>query len=426
MYKIKEVEIKNFWHRLNAKCSFNNDVNIIIGRNGTGKTTFMNILHAALAVDIDEMINNDFNEISIKLSFDGKSKTIKVKKIASDHPIFQIVEYQVSRKKYTIRAIPSDDRRISPQYRRRAIEESAELRELLNKIVSLSSLSVYRLRNGEDFEIKDRSGKRILSPVDFRLSQLKSELTQYQFELSMGARSVSANLQKDVLASILFTEDSLPEFKIPNSFDRDKEQSKLVSAYSRLGVLDATIRKKISFHIATVDEAVKAIQINNNKKNQSVTYLETINFAAIEAFLRTQQITDFSLKAEAEINKINSPINLFITILKEFIPDKVFSLRSGDLSVSSLDGEEIPVDKLSSGEKQLLILMIEALLQKCKPYVYLADEPEISLHIEWQRKILPAVKRLNPFAQIIAATHSPEVASKYKDMLIDMKDVVNG
>lgn len=70
--------------------------------------------------------------------------------------------------------------------------------------------------------------------------------------------------------------------------------------------------------------------------------------------------------------------------------------------------------------------MIEALLQKCKPYVYLADEPEISLHIEWQRKILPAVKRLNPFAQIIAATHSPEVASKYKDMLIDMKDVVNG
>ena len=287
-------------------------------------------------------------------------------------------------------------------------------------------MSVYRLRNGEDFEIKDRSGKRILSPVDFRLSQLKSELTQYQFELSMGARSVSANLQKDVLASILFTEDSLPEFKIPNSFDRDKEQSKLVSAYSRLGVLDATIRKKISFHIATVDEAVKAIQINNNKKNQSVTYLETINFAAIEAFLRTQQITDFSLKAEAEINKINSPINLFITILKEFIPDKVFSLRSGDLIVSSLAGEEIPVDKLSSGEKQLLILMIEALLQKCKPYVYLADEPEISLHIEWQRKILPAVKRLNPFAQIIAATHSPEVASKYKDMLIDMKDVVNG
>lgn len=426
MYKIKEVEIKNFWHRLNAKCLFNDDVNIIIGRNGTGKTTFMNILHAALAVDIDEMANSDFDEISIKLGFEGRSKTIKVRKIASENSIFQIVEYQVSRNKYTIRAIPADDRRISPQYRRRAIEESAELREALGKIVSLSSLSVYRLRNGEDFEIKDRAGKRILSPVDFRLSQLKNELTQYQFELSMGARTVSANLQKDVLASILFAEDSLPEFKIPSSFDKDKEQSKLVSAYSRLGVLDSTIRKKISFHIATVDEAVKAIQVNSRKEKQSLSDFSTVNFAAIEAFLRTQQITELSLKAEAEINKINSPINLFIDILKEFIPDKIFSLRSGDLLVSSLADDEIPVDKLSSGEKQLLILMIEALLQKSKPYVYLADEPEISLHIEWQRKILPAVKRLNPFAQIIAATHSPEVASKYKGMLIDMKDVVNG
>jgi len=69
--------------------------------------------------------------------------------------------------------------------------------------------------------------------------------------------------------------------------------------------------------------------------------------------------------------------------------------------------------------------LIEALLQRQKPFVYLADEPELSLHIEWQRKVLPAVRRLNPEAQIIAATHSPEVASKYKGSLIDMKEVVS-
>ncbi|MDC5564542.1 AAA family ATPase, partial [Acinetobacter baumannii] len=48
MYKVEQVEINQFWHRFDAKCDFNNDVNIIIGRNGTGKTTFMNILHSIL------------------------------------------------------------------------------------------------------------------------------------------------------------------------------------------------------------------------------------------------------------------------------------------------------------------------------------------------------------------------------------------
>jgi ABC-type cobalamin/Fe3+-siderophores transport system ATPase subunit len=54
------------------------------------------------------------------------------------------------------------------------------------------------------------------------------------------------------------------------------------------------------------------------------------------------------------------------------------------------------------------------------------DEPELSLHIEWQREIIPAIMKLNPNAQIIAATHSPEVASKYSDAIFDMEDLVNG
>lgn len=420
MYKIKEVEISNFWHRLNAKCSFNDDVNIIIGRNGSGKTTFMNILHAALVVDIDEMSKSDFESIVIKLSYAGKKKTVKVRKLEAVNSPFQFVEYQVSQRKYTIRAIPTDDRRIASTYRRRALEESAELRHELNRLVSLSSLSVYRLRNGEEFEIKDREGKRLLSPVDFRLSQLKNELTQYQLELSQSARAVSSTLQKNVLASILYNEAETRAFRIPSHFDKEKEQAKLISAYTRLNAIDSGIRKQIAFHLTSVDEAV-------TKFNSSADPgFNEINFTAIEAFLRTQHIIDLSLDAESEINKITSQISLFITILTEFIPDKRFSLVAGELLAMSESGESIPIDRLSSGEKQLLILLIEALLQKSKPYVYLADEPELSLHIEWQRSILPAIRRLNPYAQIVAATHSPEVASKFKGMLINMKDVVNG
>lgn len=385
MYLISEVEISNFWNRLNAKCRFNPDVNIIIGRNGTGKTTFMNILHAALSVDIDEMANSEFEKIKIILQKGRQTKTIKVRKLTIADSPFQYVEYQVSTRKYMIRSLSADDRRIGPMLRKRALEESAELRQELSKLVSLSSLSVYRLRSGEDYEIKDRSGRRLVSPVDFRLSQIKGELTQYQFELSQAARIISTNLQKDVLASILFKNDvRSKKVSFPKKYEKEQEQVKLVSAYSRLGAADSGIRKQISAHSSAIEQAINRLHHGE---------LEQTDVAALEAFLRTQHIIEMSLKAEEEINEIFSQINLFISILKDFIPEKTFSLEAGRLVVTNIDKEVIPTDKLSSGEKQLLILLIEALLQKSKPYVYLADEPELSLHIEWQRKILPAVKK---------------------------------
>lgn len=420
MYKVKEVEIKNFWGRHNAKCAFNSNVNIIIGKNGTGKTTFMNILHAALSVDIEELANNEFESINIILELKGKKKTIKVKKtIPSVGITLPIIEYQISRRKYTLRVVPIDDRRIPQSFRKRVLDECNEIRNELAEVVSLSSLSVYRLRGGDDFEIKDRSGKRLISPVDFRLTQLKSELTQYQLELSQAARTISTTLQKDVLATILYADETYGGVHVPKGFDKAKEHQKLTSAYIRLNALDTSVEKKISYHLNAVDEAMQKL----NAATKSKKFTADINFTAIESFFRTQKIIGMSLTAEEEIKKIFSPIEQFTVVLHKFIQDKKFIIESGELRVYG-GKEEIPIDKLSSGEKQLLILLIETLLQKNKPYVYLTDEPELSLHIEWQRNILPAIKELNPHAQIISATHSPEVASKYRNSLIDMSSVV--
>ena len=108
--------------------------------------------------------------------------------------------------------------------------------------------------------------------------------------------------------------------------------------------------------------------------------------------------------------------------MKSFITDKHFEFQNGHLSVHK--SGNVPISKLSSGEKQLIILFAEALLQRQEPYIFIADEPELSLHVAWQREILPAIKKLNPNAQLIVATHSPEVAGKYSDRLIDMEDLL--
>jgi predicted ATP-dependent endonuclease of OLD family len=257
MFKISEVNIEGFWHRIDAGCRFNDDVNIIVGRNGSGKTTFMNILHAVLAVDMDGLSSNGFDAVAITLSDGDKTRTIRAKKVDDERVAFAIVEYQISQKKYQIRVVTSDDRRMAMHYRRRALEESAEVREELNKLISLSSLSVYRLRSGDEYEVHDRHGTRIMSTVDLRLTELLQGLTHYQLELSQEAREIASTLQKDVLASILYGEDDAKEPAYALDFDKVEEMNRLTAAYTQLNAIDSGIRKKIEFHVTSIDSAIK-------------------------------------------------------------------------------------------------------------------------------------------------------------------------
>lgn len=419
MYKIESVSVEKFWQRYNANCNFNPDVNIIIGRNGTGKTTFMNVLQSVLEVDVDAINNTDFNSVEIKVRNGKSTKTIKAKKIEDQYSPFLVIEYQISSKKYKVRIISSDDRGMAAHYRRRAIEDSEEVRRELSRLVSLSSLSVYRLRSGEDLEVRGKHGIRAIAPVDYRLTQLLQNLTQYQLELSQEARDIATDLQKEVLASILYSKEDSDETGYFLDFNKEQEKTNLTSAYQQLNAIDAKIRKKINFHVDAIDKTVTEINNKDEKKT-----IESIDFRSLEALRKTQKIMAMSLDSEKKTSEIYEPISLFTKILSEFITDKVFSFVNGQLKVSNAH-DEIRYDALSSGEKQLLILFIETLLQRSESYVFLTDEPELSLHIAWQRKIIPAIKRLNPNAQVIAATHSPEVASKYKDSIFDMEKIIN-
>ena len=63
------------------------------------------------------------------------------------------------------------------------------------------------------------------------------------------------------------------------------------------------------------------------------------------------------------------------------------------------------------------------LLQKNQQTLFIADEPELSLHIEWQRKVISSIIALNPNSQIIIATHSPEIVGRFKTSIINMENI---
>lgn len=88
-------------------------------------------------------------------------------------------------------------------------------------------------------------------------------------------------------------------------------------------------------------------------------------------------------------------------------------------------GKPLDLKKLSSGEKQLLSILLTVTLQDDQPAVLCMDEPEVSLHVDWQQQLIDIVRSLNPRVQIILTTHSPAmVMNGWVDKVVEVSDIV--
>ena len=72
-------------------------------------------------------------------------------------------------------------------------------------------------------------------------------------------------------------------------------------------------------------------------------------------------------------------------------------------------GKDLDMHVLSNGEKQMLTILLTVYMEGQQSYVLFMDEPEVSLHVEWQKELIDIILHLNPNVQIILTTHSPAV-----------------
>ena len=117
----------------------------------------------------------------------------------------------------------------------------------------------------------------------------------------------------------------------------------------------------------------------------------------------------------------------FLSIMDSFLSESGKSVVTdrGTLNFRIGDSSTV-IDSysLSSGEKQLLYIMLTVLLEERQNYILILDEPELSMHVSWQRKLISTIKRLNPNCQIIMATHSPAIfAEGYHSFINNIEDI---
>ncbi len=131
---------------------------------------------------------------------------------------------------------------------------------------------------------------------------------------------------------------------------------------------------------------------------------------------------DASAERQAEMKR---RIEVFKSTINSFFSTtgKNIEIEGSQFSVVS-DGQKIAIDTLSSGEKQILLILLRVFLLDGREACVLLDEPENSLDISWQFELINTLVKLNPHAQYFITTHSPSIfGDGWGDKIIYLEDV---
>jgi len=124
--------------------------------------------------------------------------------------------------------------------------------------------------------------------------------------------------------------------------------------------------------------------------------------------------------------KIKDRIQLFIELINDrFYPKIVTVDKNNGISVTRDVSHVVPLEKLSSGEQHQLVLFFELLFELKSNALILIDEPELSLHVTWQKQFIPDLKRiidLNDF-NVLLATHSPQLIGEWDEIVVELGEV---
>ena len=200
----------------------------------------------------------------------------------------------------------------------------------------------------------------------------------------------------------LYPEDATSiKFDVIRSFDRPLLNSNLLEKLA-----DTRVKTELDWQIYKLQKRFLDYQVNIG--NQIIEILTSGN---PEDHMRAALVS--------------VPKTKFQNIMDELFKDtnKTIDRKSNEIQFFQ-NGEVLTPYQLSSGEKQMLVIMLTVLVENGEHYALLMDEPEISLHIEWQKGLLNLIRELNPNVQIILSTHSPAlIMDGWMDIVTEVEDV---
>jgi predicted ATPase len=369
------------------KLELNRDTNIFFGQNGSGKTSLLKILHAAMKNETDILKGVPFTAAEIKI-------------------------YSLTWDKVFTRSIEKRQRgRRSPSRIHRELRSENEIM-MVEELTEADGMK-WTCTPATPKESSSAQWQHQYLPTS-RLHVSDEPFFPPSFERSRSSRP-------------WFTEEQLDSL-----FARSVEH--LWSRYSAQ-VLGA-VRMAQEQGLASILRAVLSPSSVSSRRRSSKLTTETA-YKRVQSFLERQgsasilgKLASFERRYAADptlqdvvqdIDSVEDKIKAAMTsrdtlqelITQMFRANKEIHFTDESIQVNTPSGQQIGLASLSSGEKHLLRILVESLLVGESSFII--DEPEISMHVDWQKSLIKSVRALNSETQLILATHSPEIMADVPD-----------
>jgi predicted ATP-binding protein involved in virulence len=433
---IDNFAIDGLFGNVNIKIPFDKDkgIKILIGENGTGKTTILNILYNSLEFNYYKLIQYNFQSITITF----KNNVIAILNMK------EVKDFVVSRSKNSL-----NPEMLSEVIKGLSNEEIDTLKaELKSNDIYNNEKIVYILRRNR-YARHYPISVVIQALKQYFFSRPSSALTNFEnaVKSNLGAAKIlyfptyrrieedlsnlSIEIDDDEIEHIKNKADNLIQFGMDDVIKRITSLKIEMERLSSVGLtkISSEILNQLVSGIPDINpDEVKSINIDNIKillarvgnamsEENKETIVKMLNSNKLN---QNEKYLLYFVKKLVEIYEkqkiIDDQIKDYVSICNKYLKSSKKEITYNEDEVQlyiALPNNETPylltdfLNKMSSGEKQILSLFSKIYLSGEKEFIMMFDEPELSLSLFWQENLLTDIIKSNKIINMLTITHSP-------------------
>lgn len=438
--KLKRFTGKNIRGYLNLNIDFRDGTTFLIGINGSGKTSVLELIKGLLTPSYKILEEIEFSNIELSLSNDGKEYNLSCSKNKEIITIvYEHADRLLSKSNFT-RINKGDidyDTDSLNEYCQRFLD--LDTCKNISKLPTPLFIGINRLPEHDIFDyIRSR---RLMQRLPYKYRTLNNatidnSLRAIQEIIFDKYRRNAAEQNKHIeefrkkVISEALSLITIKDYTIDNPQLLENELSKyeekkehFIQALLHAGIEDANIITDSFFNHQHENIGIlnKEKEVSEERRTNAVIGW----FVCKNQLDKIDKIIDYEIEYEDKLKKQNEPFERFIECANMFFKEsgkEIVIFASGEIKVKTTYISENGMIKnhldevfsLSSGEKQIVSLVGSLIFSSSnvRPDVIVIDEPELSLHLTWQEIFVDAMMKAQPQFQFILATHSPTIISK--------------
>jgi predicted ATPase len=446
--QIEKLVITNLHGYINKEIDFNDDLTLLVGINGSGKTSILNVINWVISPSLPNLCVTEFEKIVLNFTFKKTAyevtcehhKTTFSYKIKTNKIQYHPLTIRIHQSPNTIKNDTILRDSLIQNYTGLAPDEKEkETWELISNFPNPTIIGLDRNLYTEEsseqiyFEesIKGRLIRKHAGNVTSPLDRVKEIINKEYRKRKNAILNLTNGLKNHLMLSTF--DGSITQESLHAGIRYKLNLSQITNAEKRVNdyfvkfeensiTLDE--QKTIAKYFSQLKEIT--VQYQSEPTSEIVKLLYGLN---ANQFIKVRKLLKEFENFEAESIREMSQIQDYIDVLNHFLKDSakkiLFKEDTSELTFSTLDknGKVITeykdINYLSSGEQQILILFSYIAFNSKDGRIFIIDEPELSLHIKWQEDFLEKLNKITPkFTQLILATHSPILAGKRKDKAV--------